>query len=112
VKLHTTGSHHINCDRLVDLEESLGLLGHDQRWNRMASLHVTDPSIVKVRIETLSQVKTAGTKMAAAHKLATRIPRGFGAATTANHDFERIAATEQKESAVADSDLDSALFTR
>jgi hypothetical protein len=112
VKLHTTGSHHINCDRLIDLEESLGLTSHAERWNRMAALHATHPAQVKIEIETLSKVKTTGTKMAAAHKLTTRIPRGFGAATSANHDFERIAATEQKETAVADSDLDAALFTR
>lgn len=112
VKLHTQSAHFINCDRLASLEEDLGLLAHDDRWNRLASLHQTEPSVVKVRIETLSQVKTAGTKLAAQHKLATRIPRGFGQTTAASHDFERIASTQQKESAVSDSDLDAALFTR
>jgi hypothetical protein len=112
VKLHTTSAHYINCDRLASLEEDLGLLPRDDRWNRLASLHNTDPREVVIQIKTLSSVKTAGTKLAAQHKLATRIPRGFGAVTASSHDFQRIASAETKESSVSDSDLDAALFTR
>lgn len=113
VKLHTTSAaHHINVDRLVDLEEGLGLLPHEDRWNRMASLHRVDPREVLVQIETLAKVKTAGTKMAAQQRLATRIPRAIGAATTASHDFQRIASEGTPAQPVHDADLDSALFSR
>lgn len=112
VKLHTTGAHHINVDRLVDLEESLSLLAHEDRWNRMAALHHVDPREVAVQIETLSKVKTAGTKLAAQHKLATRIPKAIGAKTTASHDFQRIASEEAPAQPVYDTDMDSALFSR
>lgn len=112
VKLHTTGAHHINVDRLVDLEESLSLLAHEDRWNRMAALHHADPREVAVQIETLSKVKTAGTKIAAQHRLATRIPRAMGAVTTASHDFQRIASDETASESGIDPLDASALFSR
>lgn len=113
VTLHTNSkTRFINAGRLVDSELELGLYSQDEKYAKLAEYMDADPRVVATKIQTLAQVKVAGQKVAAQHKLATRVPRAFGSKTTANHDFQRIASEEEKKETVDDSLLDSALFGR
>lgn len=111
VTLHTQ-ARVINAMRLAEAEQELGLLSSEDKWNRIADLSSADPRTVTTRLETLAQVKTAGVKMAAQQRLATRVPRAFGNQTAANHDFERIASDKTERESVDDTHMDSSLFMR
>jgi hypothetical protein len=118
VKLHTTSvdqvvARVITAARLAETEIELGLPGAsvESKWNRVEELVYSDQTKVAARLESLTQVKTAGLQRLAARKTATSVPPMFGRATAAGRDFERIASDTTKEASAEDQTFhDSALF--
>lgn len=114
VKLHT-GAVRLSSLKLAELEIELGLTPADEKYNRIADLDSYPESVVHAKIETLSQVKTAGVAKLTHVRTAgaTKVPSLFGKATAAPNGFARIASDHQThETPIDDSGLDSAIFVR
>lgn len=103
----------LNAMRLAEVEQELGLLTREAKFDRIAELETKDPVAVRERIETLAQVKTAGMARLAQTKQARRVPPAFGRNTAAPHGFDRIASdTVPEPTPVSDEAMDAAVFVR
>ncbi len=115
-------SHIIAAIKLTDLETELGMIGPDEKYNRIADLDAQDDEQITAQLDMLSRVKTAATQKLAKQRTAgvARMPSGFGQHTAGDrrmvdqdgHAFERVSSDESESVSVTDETLDSGLFTR
>lgn len=67
--------HAVAAMRLAETEVELGLIGSDQKWNRLAELENVKPDVIQGQLDTLARVRTAGLhKNTPVKKIAGRIP--------------------------------------
>ncbi len=111
-------SHIVASLKLADLEVELGLTPKDEKYDRIAELEAWSGDNIGTRLDTLSQVKTAGMKRLASRQVkATRLPALFGQRTAAPEDGDERVQLEydgevSSEVTQDEESLDSALFSR
>jgi hypothetical protein len=86
--------------KLADTEVELGLIGKDEKYNRLAELAELDDAEITAEHRALAKVKTAGMTRTAAAGGAHRLP-----------SFKRIASDEPEAPVVDDDLLDNALYS-